>query len=100
VFPEEFFFALFSRQNRHKLRYPPVSFPYPPDATSEDTIMPDNKPEEARNPQQAPTYWFAVLEIARERGDFERAADAQRQLERLGIVVRYRPRGKGVSNAR
>jgi hypothetical protein len=40
-----------------------------------------------------PTYWFVVLEIARERGDFARAAEAQRQLERLGVSVRYgRPR--------
>ena len=40
-----------------------------------------------------PTYWFAVLEIARERGDFERASEAKRQLERLGVRVSYdRPR--------
>jgi hypothetical protein len=36
-----------------------------------------------------PTYWFAVLEIARERGDFERAWEAKRQLERLGVRVSY-----------
>ena len=37
----------------------------------------------------APTYWFVILEIARERGDFKRAAEAQRQLRRLGVRVTY-----------
>lgn len=36
-----------------------------------------------------PTYWFAVLEIARERGDFEGAAGAKHELQRLGIHVAY-----------
>jgi hypothetical protein len=40
-----------------------------------------------------PTYWFAVLEIARERDDFEQAAEAKRNLERLGVHVSYE-RGK------
>ena len=34
-----------------------------------------------------PTYWFALLEIARERGDFAAAAEAQAELKRLGGVV-------------
>jgi len=34
--------------------------------------------------------WFFQLELARERHDFERAAEAQRQLERLGVIVKYR----------
>jgi len=42
--------------------------------------------------RDAPTYWFAALEIARERDDFERAAEAQRQLRRLGVIVRYERR--------
>jgi hypothetical protein len=52
---------------------------------------------EPRDHQDEPTYWFAVLEIARERGDFERAAEAKRQLRRLGVCVSYeRPQtGKG-----
>jgi hypothetical protein len=37
----------------------------------------------------SPTYWFAVMELARERGFLERAAEAIRHLERLGISVRY-----------
>ena len=42
--------------------------------------------------RDAPTYWFVVLEIARERGHFERAAEAQRQLRRLGVRVSYERR--------
>ena len=41
--------------------------------------------------REQPTYWFAILEIAREKGDFEQAAEAQRQLKRLGVHVRYKP---------
>ncbi|MBN2216548.1 MAG: hypothetical protein JW719_04145 [Pirellulales bacterium] len=39
--------------------------------------------------EEQPTYWFVLLEIARERGDFESAAEASRQLRRLGVSVRY-----------
>ncbi len=40
-----------------------------------------------------PLWWFARLEAAVERGDHVAAAEAQRQLERLGVDVRYgRPR--------
>lgn len=48
-----------------------------------------------------PTYWFAILEISRERGDFRAAAEAQRQLHDLGVRVSYaRPRPRGeVANA-
>jgi hypothetical protein len=54
---------------------------------------------DSRDHRNEPTYWFAVLEIARERGDFEGAAEAKRQLKRLGIHVSYeRPEaGKGVT---
>lgn len=50
-----------------------------------------------RDYRQEPTYWFAILEIAREQGDFERAADAKRQLKRLGVVVSYDRPAKGVT---
>jgi hypothetical protein len=43
-----------------------------------------------RDHHQEPTYWFALLEIARESGDFENAAEAKRQLQRLGIRVSYK----------
>jgi hypothetical protein len=49
----------------------------------------DQPTTDHRNHRNEPTYWFAVLEIARERGDFELAAEAQRQLGRLGVHVRY-----------
>jgi hypothetical protein len=39
-----------------------------------------------------PLWWFAQLEAAIERGDYRAAADAQRELERLGVSVQYRGR--------
>jgi hypothetical protein len=36
-----------------------------------------------------PVYWFAKLERAVEEGDHQAAAEAQRQLSRLGVDVRY-----------
>lgn len=54
------------------------------------------EPKQSRDYRDEPTYWFAVLEIAKERSDFERAVAAQRELKRLGITVRYQryPRGE------
>ena len=49
------------------------------------------------SPQSAldwPVYWFAALERAVETGDWVSAAEAQRQLERLGVTVNYRMRAK------
>ena len=40
--------------------------------------------------------WFAVLENARCHADFERAAQAKRELERLGVKVIYSPAKKAV----
>jgi hypothetical protein len=42
-----------------------------------------------RPPEDSPVAWFLVLERARIERDFVRAAEAQRQLERLGVKVRY-----------
>jgi hypothetical protein len=39
-----------------------------------------------------PLWWFARLEAARERSDFQAAARAQRELERLGVSVQFRSR--------
>jgi hypothetical protein len=36
-----------------------------------------------------PLPWLLTLEIARQRGDFIKAATAQRELERLGVRVTY-----------
>jgi len=38
---------------------------------------------------ESPVAWFFILERALERGNFERAANAQKELRRLGIEVRY-----------
>ena len=38
---------------------------------------------------ELPVYWFLILERAAERGDFEAAAQAQKELERLGVTVRF-----------
>ncbi|HEX8339534.1 MAG TPA: hypothetical protein VF624_01365 [Tepidisphaeraceae bacterium] len=35
------------------------------------------------------TYWLMVLEGARVQGRFVRAAEADRQLRRLGVVIQY-----------
>jgi hypothetical protein len=44
----------------------------------------------------SPLVLFAQLQLAVESGDHEAAAAAQRQLARLGIVVRFgRPRAEG-----
>jgi hypothetical protein len=37
-----------------------------------------------------PLWHFSRLEAALKRGDLQIAADAQRELERLGVVVVYR----------
>jgi hypothetical protein len=42
-----------------------------------------------------PTVWLLLLERGRQTGDFELAARAKRELERLGITITYR-RAKGI----
>jgi hypothetical protein len=37
----------------------------------------------------SPVYWFVKLERAVQEGDFEAAANAQRELTRLGVRVNY-----------
>jgi len=41
------------------------------------------------DPTDCPTAWFSVLERARREGDDARAAEAQNELLRLGVVVRF-----------
>jgi hypothetical protein len=61
---------------------------------SEQQKQPNGRPEDCA------TAWMAVLERARRVGDFERAAQATRELRRLGIVVRFtRPESAGVAHA-
>jgi hypothetical protein len=40
-------------------------------------------------PIDSATAWFAVLESAKLRNDFEAAAEAIKQLRRLGVTVRF-----------
>lgn len=43
------------------------------------------------NPERnEPVYWFVLLEKAVNRGDFDAAAHAKRELERLGVSIAYR----------
>lgn len=37
----------------------------------------------------SPTAWFCALEAAKNRNDFAAAAEAVRQLRRLGVEVRF-----------
>lgn len=39
--------------------------------------------------KNSPIAWFYLLEDARRRNDFDRAARAKRELERLGVLVTY-----------
>lgn len=47
------------------------------------------EPKSDRKLTACPFYWFALLEQYIEKGDFERAADAQKNLQRFGIKVSY-----------
>lgn len=48
-----------------------------------------------------PTAWFAKLERAKETLDFEAAAEAVRELRRLGVYVEFRRAAEsGVAHAR
>lgn len=54
--------------------------------------------DEASRPEDYPVAWFVVLERARRTNNFELAARARRELERLGVKVTYRaqpPKGGG-----
>jgi hypothetical protein len=49
-----------------------------------------SKQSQTRNYRNEPTYWFAILEIARERADYAQAAAALAELRRLGVSVSYK----------
>jgi hypothetical protein len=40
--------------------------------------------------REQPIYWFCMLEQAIRQGDLVRAAQAVRELDRLGIAISYR----------
>jgi hypothetical protein len=50
-------------------------------------IMSRPKPPDDFRPEESPIAWFGEMLIAIDRGDFERAAESQRQLDRLGWRV-------------
>jgi len=47
-----------------------------------------------------PTYWFAILDQARDRGDFQAAARAERELQRLGVRVTFAVPSRGKARSR
>ncbi len=56
--------------------------------------MPKPEPPDEFRPQESPVAWFAEMLLAVDRGNFEQAANAQRELARLGWRVdRRKPRG-------
>ena len=59
--------------------------------------------KKTREYRDEPAYWFGLLEIARERGDFERAAEAQRELRHLVVhcswIVASRERKRPEGNS-
>jgi len=51
--------------------------------------VPRTKPAapDAFRPEESPIAWFGEMLLAIDRGDFQRAAESQRQLDRLGWRV-------------
>ena len=50
--------------------------------------------------RNSPVAWFAELEMALYRGDLDAAAAACRELERLGISVKYRTKPRAARKGR
>jgi hypothetical protein len=48
--------------------------------------------------RDSPVYWFFILDASRERGHFDLAAEAKKNLERLGVSVRYRRPARGAKS--
>jgi hypothetical protein len=55
-------------------------------------------PPDDFRPEDYPIAWFAEMLIALERGEFQRAAESQQRLERLGW--RVSPKGIGPMSRR
>lgn len=56
------------------------------------TRKPAGQPDPSRERAVDATAWFSVLVNARRRDHFDEAAQAQRELERLGVTVKFRRR--------
>jgi hypothetical protein len=57
-----------------------------------DRQPPRERPRVRHRPEDEAVNWFLTLEIAADRGDFAGAAEAQRELDRLGWRVQRKPR--------
>src|SRR5262245_11465439 len=71
-------------------------------ARGSGTMSKSRRPANQANQfSDSPIAWFGEMLIARERGDFRRAAEAQGELNRLGWRFRYRkpPRGLPLEEA-
>jgi hypothetical protein len=51
--------------------------------------MANQKPKSDESWREQPVAWFVALEIARQKNDFEKAAQAHRELKRLGVNVSF-----------
>jgi hypothetical protein len=57
-----------------------------------------NQKQTARTPERdEPVYWFVVLEQAMSKGELQTAAVAQRELNRLGVTVKYQRKRQEVA---
>jgi hypothetical protein len=57
------------------------------------------KPPNDFRPEESPIAWFGELLIAIDRADFERAAESQRQLDRLGWRVTRNKKARQAAQA-
>ena len=62
--------------------------------------MQNHKVNKLLNFQNSPVAWFAVLERARYDNNFDLAAKARCELERLGVIVKYHKSNNGGHNGR
>lgn len=51
--------------------------------------------DDARRPEDSPVAWFVVLEHAWQTNDFDLVARAHRELERLGVLIRFPRQRRG-----
>lgn len=47
------------------------------------------KPSRKQHQPRGPVYWFALLDMARERRDVEAATEAAQELRARGVIVQY-----------
>lgn len=71
---------------------PPSLRPFVGDRFPKRVAMPEMRVDVDASVRDSPVYWFVLLELAKERGDFASAAHAKQELERLGVRITYRRR--------